>query len=85
MKALIAFLFIAAIIIIFALSKIISNYAYKHQKIELQGDKNGKKWTSKVEFTFSNAESFSCKVVLDKKDVPEEVPEKLEMIYKVLK
>lgn len=31
--------------------------------IELQGDKNGKKWTSKAEFTFSNAESFSCKLV----------------------
>ena len=37
--------------------------------IELQGDKNGKKWTSKAEFTFSNAESFSCKLVSGLQDL----------------
>jgi len=31
--------------------------------VELKGDSNNKKWTCKAEFTFSNAESFSCKVV----------------------
>ena len=37
--------------------------------IELEGDKNGKKWKSKVEFTFSNAESFSCKLVSGLQDL----------------
>jgi len=37
--------------------------------IELQGDKNGKKWTGKAEFTFSNAESFSCKLVSGLQDL----------------
>ena len=31
--------------------------------IELEGDDNGIKWKCKAEFTFSNAESFTCKVV----------------------
>lgn len=31
--------------------------------VELEGDNKGEKWSCKAEFTFSNAESFSCKVV----------------------
>ncbi len=37
--------------------------------IELQGDTNGKKWICKAEFTFSNAESFSCKLVSGVQDL----------------
>ena len=37
--------------------------------IELQGEKNGKKWIGKAEFTFSNAESFSCKLVSGLQDL----------------
>lgn len=37
--------------------------------IELEGDETGKKWKSKVEFTFSNTESFSCKIVSGLQDL----------------
>ena len=37
--------------------------------IELQGDKNGKKWIGCAEFTFSNAESLSCKLVSGLQDL----------------
>jgi ABC-type cobalamin/Fe3+-siderophores transport system ATPase subunit len=37
--------------------------------VELQGCTNGKKWTGKAEFTFSNAESFSCKLVSGVQDL----------------
>lgn len=37
----------------------------KHVKleIELQGENEGVKWNCKVEFTFTNAESFTCRIV----------------------
>jgi ABC-type cobalamin/Fe3+-siderophores transport system ATPase subunit len=31
--------------------------------VELEGDNKGLKWSCKAEFTFSNAESFSCKII----------------------
>lgn len=31
--------------------------------VELKGEEKGEKWGCKAEFTFSNAESFSCKIV----------------------
>ena len=37
--------------------------------IELQGNTTGKKWTGKAEFTFSNTESFSCKIVSGLQDL----------------
>ena len=37
--------------------------------IELQGSTTGKKWTGKVEFIFSNTESFSCKIVSGLQDL----------------
>ena len=31
--------------------------------VELEGDENGLKWNCRAEFIFSNAESFSCKII----------------------
>jgi AAA15 family ATPase/GTPase len=43
----------------------------KHIKleIEIQGENDGKKWDCKVEFTFTNAESFTCRIVSGVKDI----------------
>jgi ABC-type cobalamin/Fe3+-siderophores transport system ATPase subunit len=38
-------------------------------EVELSGQNDGSNWVSKVEFEFSNAESFSCKVVSGLKDL----------------
>jgi AAA15 family ATPase/GTPase len=48
-----------------------SNIKTKHIKleIEIQGENNGKKWNCRVEFTFTNAESFTCRVVSGRKEM----------------
>lgn len=38
-------------------------------EIELQGENDGAKWNCKVEFTFTNAESFTCRIVSGLKEV----------------
>lgn len=45
----------------------------KHVKlyVELEGEEEGKEWTCKAEFEFSNAESFSCRIISGSKEVTE--------------
>ncbi len=38
-------------------------------EVELEGETDGELWNSKAEFEFSNAESFSCKVIGDIKQI----------------
>ncbi|MBB6004734.1 ATP-dependent endonuclease [Arcicella rosea] len=38
-------------------------------EIELQGENDGAKWNCKVEFTFTNAESFTCRIVSGLKEI----------------
>jgi AAA15 family ATPase/GTPase len=38
-------------------------------EIEIQGENDGRKWSCKVEFTFTNAESFTCRVVSGTKEM----------------
>jgi AAA15 family ATPase/GTPase len=48
-----------------------SDIKTKHIKleIEIQGENDGKKWNCSVEFTFTNAESFTCRVVSGLKEM----------------
>jgi AAA15 family ATPase/GTPase len=43
----------------------------KHIKLEItiQGENDGKKWNCSVEFTFTNAESFTCRIVSGLKEI----------------
>lgn len=55
-------------------NKKVTNYIDKqtrHIKLEIaiQGENDGKKWNCRVEFTFTNAESFTCRIVSGIKEV----------------
>jgi ABC-type cobalamin/Fe3+-siderophores transport system ATPase subunit len=38
-------------------------------EVELQGENNGEQWTCKAEFTFVNAESFTCRIISGLKEI----------------
>jgi AAA15 family ATPase/GTPase len=38
-------------------------------EIEIQGENDGQKWNCKTEFTFTNAESFTCRIVSGLKEI----------------